>query len=341
MNPRPPRTRPHPYDVVVVGGGPAGAVCTAALGDAGHRVHVHDAIRSRPPTVEQMSGRTTALLAHALAWTYDGPAVTETVTRWGAMPCVTRSSMLLPGGSGTVVERAAFDAALVGRSRVKVERLRVTSIERTVDGWRVSNPTGTVTGRLLVLASGRSSPLLGRRPVRLRGTSGPATAVTGWCQAPATPPAGYALLVEQCADGWWWSLPHPHGGTFLGRWTDERFPVADVSAWWSNGLAATEIMGPLVGLDHTLAGPLVQRAATTGSWSSVGGPGWIAVGDAAFVTDPLSGQGLEFAVESGLRAAEAIGSGLAPSSAAGYASWVDDVVATHGQARNSYFERVD
>jgi flavin-dependent dehydrogenase len=40
------------------------------------------------------------------------------------------------------------------------------------------------------------------------------------------------------------------------------------------------------------------RAAGPQVYERVTGDGWIAVGDAAFVPDPLSGMGIEFAIES-------------------------------------------
>jgi flavin-dependent dehydrogenase len=80
------------------------------------------------------------------------------------------------------------------------------------------------------------------------------------------------------------------------------------------------------------AGPtgLTARPAGSLSFEAAAGRGWLALGDAAFAPDPLSGMGIEFAVESAGRAAAAVGG--ADPAFADFGRWVADWSAEHDAA---------
>ena len=68
------------------------------------------------------------------------------------------------------------------------------------------------------------------------------------------------------------------------------------------------------------------------------GDGWISVGDAAFTQDPLSGKGIEFAVESATFAANLVNSRLSLELGAmkRYEEWVKGNFAQHQKALKLY-----
>ena len=79
----------------------------------------------------------------------------------------------------------------------------------------------------------------------------------------------------------------------------------------------------LAGLGSLLAavgfrpeGPAGYCAAHSSFASAIGGPGWLAVGDAALACDPLSSQGLLNALYSAVLAADAVGRALGGEAAA-------------------------
>jgi flavin-dependent dehydrogenase len=72
------------------------------------------------------------------------------------------------------------------------------------------------------------------------------------------------------------------------------------------------------------------------------GPGWLAVGDAASAYDPLSSQGISKALESGLRAAQAITRRRNGQSAAlnDYAGWLEDEFQVYLRQYAFYYSQV-
>jgi|SRR5581483_4469218 len=76
-----------------------------------------------------------------------------------------------------------------------------------------------------------------------------------------------------------------------------------VRAWTqSNGLAPEARLEPY-------AWPIPSLSADDFQSLAIGGPGWALVGDAAGLVDPITREGIYFALLSGARAAEAIASG--------------------------------
>src|SRR5262249_2634984 len=115
-------------------------------------------------------------------------------------------------------------------------------------------------------------------------------------------------LIEAVEDGWWYSAVLPDEQLVVAYMTDSDIYAAgsqNVTDYWSAQLACTT---------HTKARatsyilePNLRLSATNSSrLDNFIGRNWLAVGDAACAFDPLSSQGIYFALESGLRAAEAI-----------------------------------
>jgi len=119
---------------------------------------------------------------------------------------------------------------------------------------------------------------------------------------------GCCWALEWVEQGWWYGLPNPGGGVFLGycaraaRRSDARAPAA---ARFERELERTRLMRSLTSVNGAAIRVRGSKAGTV-RFDAVLGPGWIAVGDAAFAADPLSGLGCDFAIASGLEAAAAL-----------------------------------
>lgn len=99
-----------------------------------------------------------------------------------------------------------------------------------------------------------------------------------------------------------------------------------------------------------------ERASPIGSWSQVrvvsaatmlrrpvAGPNWIVVGDAACAVDPLSGQGIYKAIETGLRSAAAVARALEEdtSGMVEYESWIVESFHSYLAVRLQFYRSVE
>jgi flavin-dependent dehydrogenase len=115
-------------------------------------------------------------------------------------------------------------------------------------------------------------------------------------------------LVESSPDGWWYSAPRP-GGSMTAMYVTELLDPGErnLQALWHAALAQTS----------ATRARLEGRTQTSSVRAYRAGPEWthfdpeapvLPVGDAALSLDPISGEGLCFALRSGLEAAKALGS---------------------------------
>jgi flavin-dependent dehydrogenase len=291
--------------VVVVGGGPAGSTCARRLADLGHRVRLVAAPARPRDDVEVLKPAIVERLRRAGvggAVTTAGRPATGIGGAWGPDGAFDVPALLDPFGPGWIVDRPALDATLLeaaARAGVDVLDVPATACDETAGGrWRVAvGPGAPLTGRWLVDATGRAAwaarrhgerhgerlTATGRRYERSAGGDGPAT-----------------LLVETVATGWWYSVPR----------ADDDLVVVHVGLAAVGDTTWPELLrhAPLTAAridGRRPAGARWVRAA--GSARSVGGPPTlVAVGDALLAFDPVTGDGVSFAVVSGDEAALAI-----------------------------------
>jgi flavin-dependent dehydrogenase len=119
-------------------------------------------------------------------------------------------------------------------------------------------------------------------------------------------------LVEAVACGWWYTALLPHGGHVAAFMSDaDRLPAGWLArqTFWRQWLEQAPHTQARLGSDPPGSGLRVVSAGS-GRLRDVAGPGWLAVGDAALSFDPLSAQGVTWALESGLAAARALDASL-------------------------------
>jgi flavin-dependent dehydrogenase len=298
------------YSVVVVGGGPAGALAALKLARAGARVLVID--RARPERIEAaeiLSSEGRGLLEREKVWqqipldlTWPCPAM---AAAWDGPDPVWTSFTLDPAGCAWHIDRIGFDAWMathIQSAGVVVETGTVDAVRREDDGWRIEFTTDltrhSTSARFLVLATGRSSRairLAPRRPIDhlclVAGTTRPDPVDTD------------ALIVEAAMDGWWYSAPLLNGRLFTGWMTD----FALVGGGRYEQAAIASLAGSPI---HTrrIGAPRLQTIIGSATWamSPAAGPGWIAIGDAALARDPISGDGLTSALRSACHGADVV-----------------------------------
>jgi len=315
------------HDVVIIGGGPAGAVAAALLADAGHRVVVLE--RERFPRYHIGESLLSATLP-----------ILEAV---GALPAIERHGFLRkPGGTflwgrqrepwsfwfredpggrpyAFQVVRAEFDQLLLDNARAHGAEVREEHAVTAVD---TSGPTPIVhvtavdgsvlrlTPRLVIDASGQSA-LIGRTlGLRQFNDFFKNLAVFGYFRDAERLPGELAnhILSAAFADGWFWYIPLHDGTMSVGA-------VVDAHRWREITLRDPErtyrelIAGCPAVADRLRRATLVSevRIIRDYSYSSIrfGGPGYLLAGDAACFIDPVFSTGVHLACLAGYLAAGA------------------------------------
>jgi flavin-dependent dehydrogenase len=327
-------------DVLVIGGGPAGAATALACAASGTRVTVVErSARDAARVGETLPPDAAPLLRRLGIWecfVRDGhlpsPGV---VSAWGDEQPYESDFIFSPYGSGWHVDRRRFDAMLATaaeeRGAVVHRDARVlTCSPDPSGGWRVEvqsrGQTSCLRASFVVDATGRAS-WLSRRLGARRLDRDRLVGVVGVFSASAAGPAGDPrLLLEAAEHGWWYSALMPNDRLTVAYMTDrDLLPQAprDLDGFWSARRRQTTHTRRRLG---AAAPQSALRIVSAESYrmDPAGGADWLAVGDAAMAWDPLSSQGVRKALESAFAAADTAGAARAGLTARA-AEYVDGV----------------
>ncbi len=298
------------WPIVVIGGGPAGVFTAAGLSELGHDVLILS--RPRPYCAwEGLSERPRRSLQH-----FD---FTETLA--GIGPLVTREAhwngVVQLQNREYILDRRLFDRGLLRDARRKGVRViegRVTGVSPLDPGWEISYVTdrgkGQVTAAFLVEARGRESAL-GRKRAGGAGNLITAPATSALLKSYDMPRDRPALTaVASFAGGWVWHVRDGRGAAilqiFISSERGELPPKAKLNDFFTE--LAGEIPEAVGWLDGARPrdGRVSVRAAAARLAGPAGGDDYLVVGDGAMALDPLSGNGIFYAIGSGLAAAPVI-----------------------------------
>ena len=302
------------YDVLIVGGGPAGSTIGVALARRGVSVALFDAKRPCRRAIETAPPHLNVLLERIGAsrdFHRQGHALAEgIVSIWGTSIPFCRDFIYEPHCNGWHVDRALFDLMLINRASAfgcdVFRNSRVVEFRNDRREWSCNyvhrGQLFSCSGRFAVDATGRIGGAalahLSPRVVTdaMIGVSWSARSITN---------DPYAL-VESVDDGWFFSAVLPDLSASVVYSTD-----ADIYRAQSKTpdfalrqlKKASYTRARIADMDYS--NPRIHAAATIFR-PRVTGDRWLAAGDAALSLDSLSGQGLCAALDMAHRAATTI-----------------------------------
>ena len=315
---------PSTTDVVIVGGGPAGAAAGRLLAAWGHAVVLftkagaaaNTLAESIPPSCRKLF-RVLGVLDAVDAGGFHRS--TGNTFWWGAGE--SRSERFADGELGYQVSRRELDRVLLTQAEaagVRVIRAPVRRVTLPADDpaarprVQVADDAGSdaamsVEARVVLDCSGRAG-VIARHGFR-RQVGAPSTlAIAGvWRRAGGWPlPEPTHTLVEAYHDGWAWSVPLGPEIRYLTVMVDPR--ATDLDRAGNLGATYRRELDKTSRISRLTEGASLDRApwacdASVYSASRCIGPGFALVGDAASFIDPLSSFGVKKALASAWMAA--------------------------------------
>ena len=317
-------------DVVIVGGGPAGAAVALALARSGVSPIVLESQSSpRLKVGECLPPNINPLLDHF--------GLTERLRErgnltspgnqfvWGSDSLEERNFIFGTAGDGWRLDRQAFEEELMcaaveegarwrsGRRLVTCSREKRGRLELLVTGPRGIE---TYQADFVVDATGRNAQLarsLGARRVVYDRLIGIASYFPGLTGKETPSEEDSFTLVEAVDSGWWYSSRLPDGklnAVYMsdGDLLDHKGSIAPRQAdgWLALLNQAKYTCRRTCRYGGGLPTPPRIVAAHTVRLTTVAGNGWLAVGDSAAGFDPLASHGISMAMGSGFHAASAI-----------------------------------
>lgn len=298
-------------DVVIVGGGPAGAACALALAKGGVSCALFE--RSASPrwkAGEIIDARAQSPLRELGVWEQFAARgylrSAGTVSSWGAGVAEKSSATSAYAGS-FLVERAEVEAMLLAAAAAAgatvVRGAHVAAARREAGRWslsvRLADTQLAVTTPLLVEAVGRGRSVVGAG-ARARVDS--LTALVAYPDAAEGEPPDLRFAVEAAEQGWWYAAALPAGKTVLAFLTDaDMLPAGRLAReqFFRRQAQSSSLIGERLDA-KSLADELRVAPAMSTIRRTLCGDSWVALGDAAATYDPLTGMGVMTALTKGL-----------------------------------------
>ena len=302
-------------DVIVIGGGPAGCVTSTQLSKAGFDVVQVASNDRRADSPAEILGPNTLRFFETIGFKVPVDKTVQCrgiLSRWVSDQEQFSDYDLLDVRRGAVVQRATFHAGLnewANQSGVRVW-IGTTLKKALFNGqfWDclLANHSGLTRlhARFIVDASGRGgSPIAGRDATRMFADRLVAIA-TPVCVSESTD----FLTIECSANGWWYIPPAIADRTHLVYLTDfDILPTKGQNReeWLIDAFHQTRLLSGMMAYSPDFEQSRLLDARFSARMKIID-KNWACVGDAALALDPLSGHGVDTALNGTLEAVQAL-----------------------------------
>lgn len=306
-------------EICVLGGGPAGAAAALRLATLGHSVCLVESLRfPRRHVGESLTPGVVPMLEHlgVLNEMQSSSIMVPAVTRvaWGHTNRLPDENAHM-GASGFVADRGQFDHVLISTAKAAGVRIlqpaKAGPPQRTSAGWRVTvtqqDNQHIIEAPFLVDASGKRGVLPGHFE---RDSASTLSIFAYWTDTGI--PVG-STTVEAGRNEWFWAASLPDGTVNAAVFLDSaRCRGVDgqtggriaIPMLYTSLLESSTLLQPC--LSGRLATEIQVRDASRRYSTSPVGDDYIRAGEASYSIDPLSSQGVQSALSSGLQAATVI-----------------------------------
>jgi geranylgeranyl diphosphate/geranylgeranyl-bacteriochlorophyllide a reductase len=289
------------YDVAVIGAGPAGATAARELARSGARVAIVDGSHPREKSCGGgVTARAMKLLEDDVR--LEGCAISAAIFEADG----TRAQVTIASDDAlTVFPRAMFDAALLGQAvsaGADHIAVRARAIDRSEGCWIVACPSGTLKARWLLGADGPSG-IVRKHVFRPFDRHQLSIAAGSFVDGVAS-----GKVVVRFVDdppGYLWSFPRPDHlavGACAQATETSAAVLHEVTDRWLTSYAVAAGRPR-----RRYAWPIPSLSPRDLERERPSGPNWMLLGDAAGLVDPITREGIFFAMRSGQLAAAALG----------------------------------
>jgi geranylgeranyl reductase family protein len=304
------------FDLLIVGAGPAGSFAAELLAQAGVKVALFD---GRPPGEPKACGG--GVTSKALkAWPHLLNAVGRTINELDLYSPSGKKLHLELEEPFAIYSRLAFDSYLRERARaagaqVFFEKISARKAKRAESVWQLKTESGAeFTGRILIGAEGANSGI-GKM---LAGSLPPSDMEVAFGYRAPLPANGDAPTVVAFLPRWVgyaWAFPRPDHISFGIATTQDAFEhqplddllwqfmigyYSDAKTFWSNqdDEQSARLKMHLEKTAERYAARIPGLADKTWDTRTTCGTDWALLGDAAGFADPVTGEGIYYALRS-------------------------------------------
>lgn len=349
------------YDVVVIGAGPAGGSAAGITADAGlstllierepmPRFHVGESLMPETYWPLQRLG----VIDRVREMGFQTKGSVQFVTHNGkeSEPFFFREHDDRECSTTWQVERGDFDKLLFDRAaelgadcRDRTRLIDVIFEGDKAVGVKVRDHEGTehqVSCEVVIDGTGQQSMIANKLNLKVVNPKLKKAAIWGYYRDAVRDPgenSGATIILQTSTkDCWFWFIPQSHGLTSIGCVGDHEFLLkgrGTPEEVFEEELARCPGLLPRLE-SATRVGDLKVAKEFSYTTKQHAGPGWVLVGDAFGFIDPVYSSGVYFALETGVRAGDAVAAAIKAGdvSPENLACWADDFKAGMSRVRD-------